>query len=284
MFGNLLSDANIGSSSVHYDNCCFAEGSARIDRCFGAVMSERDRFSRRALQAFGGLLHTTQDFYSHSNWVEKHKEVSPVPVWDRDPASLPAGTFSGYVMHAEPKRCARGTPDHNDLNKDSGSSEEGRRTVPGGPNAGKTLFELAFPAAVEASVAQLWRLVAGVACYRIRTRTGQSLFSGTDAEVFIVLKGGGRNTGRLRLGNVGRNDFERGRIDEFVVGTAVDIGEVEKITIGYEAGPEAGAFPGWYLEDVVVERTGGATRKFVAGRWLARGEGDGRTVIELPAQ
>ena len=283
VLGNLLSDANLASSGVHYDNCAFSEGSARIASCWAGISSEADRFSQRALQAFGGLLHTTQDFYSHSNWVELHKLVSPIPLWDLAVGSLPAGVFSGTVIQAEPKKCGPGTPDHDDLNKDDDRSDEGKRVVDGGPNDGKTYYELAFQAAVEASARQLERFVSGVACYRITTRTGPSLFSGTDAQVFIVLEGGGRKTGRMRLNNPGENDFERGNIDTFLVGTTVGLDQVEKITIGYET--ESGAFPGWYLEDVVVERVDEDGRwKFRCGRWLAKGEGDGKTILELGAE
>jgi len=270
---------------VHCDNCAFPEAAARVASCWKAIGSASDRFSARSLRALGGLLHTTQDFYSHSNWVELHEGMSPLPVWDLDPASLPEGIFSGTMDVEEPRRCVPGAPDHDRLNKDTARSEQGRRTVAAGPNAGKTYFELAFEAAVEASARQAARFVEGVECYRVSTKTGDCLFAGTDAQMFIVLHGGGRDSGRMGLGNVGRNDFERGRTDEFIVGTEARIGEVERVTIGYEAGPEAGALPGWYLEEVTVERTGGGgPRRFRVGRWLARNEGDGKTVVELRAQ
>lgn len=282
VLGNILSDANMGSSGVHCDNCAFPEGAARVSNCWRLIGSENDRFSARSLRAFGGLLHTTQDFYSHSNWVELHRASSPIPQWDQDPSSLPAEILSGTVLHAEPKRCSPGTPDHILVNKDADWSEQGKKAVSGGPNNGKTFFELAFEAAVEASVLQLERFVDGVECYRILTRTGESLFSGTDAPVFVVLHGGGKDTGRMRLNNPLGNDFERGKTDSFLVGTAAAIGEVEKVTIGFEPSPGAGAFPGWYLEEVAVERMDGSgPKRFKCGRWLAKDEGDGKTVVEL---
>jgi hypothetical protein len=283
VFGNLVSDANLGSSGVHFDNCAFPEGSGRVANCWRLIESEADRFSERALKAFGGLLHTTQDFYAHSNWIELHKS-SPIPIWDQAPSSLPAGMFSGTIIQEEPKRCSDGTPGHDELNKDTDGSEEGKKKVAGGPNDGKTYFELAFGAAVDASVLQLDRFLSGVVCYRVTTRTGQSLFSGTDAEVFVVLHGAGMETGKIRLNNLGANDFERGKTDTFLVAAAGEPGELEKITIGFDVGPEAGAFPGWYLAEVVVERLDGAgSWKFKCGRWLAKDEGDGKTVVELGA-
>ncbi len=283
VLGNILSDANLGSSGVHCDNCAFGEGALRVANCWSAISSEKDRFSQKALKAFGGLLHTTQDFYAHSNWVELHRDRSPVPLWDQHPASLPAGIFSGTIDFEEPKHCGPGTPDHNHLNKDTDSSKQGGKTVSGGPNSGRSYFELAFEAAVEASGAQVERFVAGVECYRVVTRTGPSLFSGTDADVFIVLRGEEKDTGRLRLDNPPGNDFERGRTDSFLVGTAAGIGDLKKVTIGFEA--EAGVFPGWYLEEVVVESMGGQPpKRFKCGRWLARNKGDGKTVVELSAE
>jgi len=288
VLGNILSDANLGSSGVHFDNCTFAEGAARIAACWRAIEAESDRFSARSLRAFGGLLHTTQDFYAHSNWVEVHKARSPILLWDQDPSSLPAGMLSGTVLHAEPKRCSPGTPDHILVNKDSSFSEQGRKVVSEGPNKGKSFFELAFEAAVEASVLQVERFVEGVECYRVVTKTGDSLFSGTDAHVFVVLHGGGNDTGRIFLDNPGVDDFERGRTDSFLVGTTAPIKDVEKLTIGFEA--EAGVFPGWFLEEVTVECTGARVdgcaggpepKRFKCARWLARNKGDGKTVVEL---
>lgn len=282
VFGNLVSDANLGSSGVHFDNCAFREGLARIANCWRLIESEKDRFSQRSLKAFGGLLHTTQDFYAHSNWVELRQLESPLSLWDQDMASLPAGILSGTILHEEPKHCAPDTPDHNLVNKDAAFSEQGKKVVSEGPNRGKSFFELAFEGAVDASIRQLGRFVSGVECYRVATRTGNSLFSGTDAEVFIILHGGIKDTGIMRLNNAGANDFERGKTDTFLVGTAAYIGQLEKITVGYGVGPEAGMLPGWYLDEVVVERLDNeGSWKFKCGRWLAKGEGDQKTVVEL---
>lgn len=283
---NYLSDADLTSSSVHFDNCAFSEGSAHIARRWDIITSEKDRFSPRSLQAFGELLHTTQDFYSHSNWIELHADRSPIPVWDLEPGSLPAGIVSGTVHQSSPKRCAEGAPGHDALSKDEAKSTQGSRKVSGGPNDGRTYYELTFETAVAASVRQLERLLSGLVCYRVTTRTGDCPFAGTDADVFVVLRGGGKDTGPLRLWNTGKNDFERGRSDAFILGSTVDVGEAERLTVWYEAGPEAGVFPGWYLEEVVVEKIGDpGKRTFKCGRWLARDEGDRKTVVELvPSQ
>ena len=101
--------------------------------------------------------------------------------------------------------------------------------------------------------------------------------------MFIVLHGGGTITRRIRPNNTNENDFERRKTDTFLVGTPVGIGEVEKITIGYEA--ETGVILDWYLKEAIVERVHGeGSRKSNCGCWLAKGEGDGTTVVELDAE
>jgi len=71
----------------------------------------------------GASLHTIQDFYSHSNWVNHYAEghTNPIPIWfdvaakDRDKLDL----FSG----AYPDGSAKGHKDHGELNKDSSARQ-----------------------------------------------------------------------------------------------------------------------------------------------------------------
>ncbi|HWO18203.1 MAG TPA: hemopexin repeat-containing protein [Kofleriaceae bacterium] len=70
------------------------------------------------LDHLGFVLHATEDFYSHSNWVETH-------AWG-DLADLdgpkPTGWYSGTWDGNAPKRCPAGTPSHDEMNKDSATS------------------------------------------------------------------------------------------------------------------------------------------------------------------
>ena len=109
---------------------------------------------------FGTMIHTVQDFYAHSNWVELHVDQSPVPTWDLVLSSLPADIVSGTFFLDSPKECGPNAPTHAQLNKDSPDSEEGQKLVPSGPNQGKTLFGLAFAAALQATEVQFDRLEA----------------------------------------------------------------------------------------------------------------------------
>ena len=78
-----------------------------------------------------------QDFYSHSNWVELHQHLAPIPVWDVNVASLPAGVLSGTYPsshrrskeRADACRAEQGLPVC--LVLAIGCPGRGRRTKPG---------------------------------------------------------------------------------------------------------------------------------------------------------
>ena len=153
-----LEDEIFSHSQYHFDNCAFPEGAAYIEEQRRIVEFQPGCRSETALDAFGRLLHAVQDFYAHSNWVELHSETeSPIPLWDLQLTSLPNGIVSGTWAAGHPKKCGAGAPPHSQLNKDSAESPEGKETVTKGPNAGKTLFELAYDAALRATGAQLDR-------------------------------------------------------------------------------------------------------------------------------
>jgi hypothetical protein len=153
---NVATDLDQFDSALHFDNCAFALGAQRIDELWQLIDSpiEQNRYV-----TFGTMIHTVQDFYAHSNWVELHEDVDPVPVWDLDLTSLPTDIVSGTFFLGSPKLCGPNAPTHAQLNKDGPGTEEGRKVVQDGPNKGKTLFDLAFAAALQATRAQFERLV-----------------------------------------------------------------------------------------------------------------------------
>ena len=123
---------------------------------WGRIEAGTDRMSN-----FGRLTHTVQDFYSHSNWVELHQHVSPLPVWDLRTATLPAGAVSG-TYRERTREFGLAAPTHAELNKDSPLawfSPSGCRVVADGPNRGRTLFELGYEAALAATRIQFDRLL-----------------------------------------------------------------------------------------------------------------------------
>ena len=73
-------------AAAHFDSEQFHAGQARmLSLRRSAVRSIREGKYRRARQYAGRLLHTLQDFYSHSNWVELGK-TSPYNVLGREGA------------------------------------------------------------------------------------------------------------------------------------------------------------------------------------------------------
>lgn len=155
---NIAQDLQQTLSEIHFDNCTFAESIEYINSEWRLVKQAGDRLGDAALAAFGRLLHTTQDFYAHSNWIELHVHQSPIPIWDQSLGTLPSDIVSGTWWIGGPKRCGPDVPTHSRLNKDNPDSQVGSKVVDSGPNQGKTLFDLAFATAVPACRLQFERL------------------------------------------------------------------------------------------------------------------------------
>jgi hypothetical protein len=153
---NIAVDLNQKDKRLHFDNCTFSAGVERIGELWSRIEAGVARLAH-----FGSLTHTVQDFYSHSNWVELHQHLSPVPVWNLSVDSLPAETLSG-TFPSKTQPSSQRVPTHAELNKDSPLawfSPSGARVVADGPNRGKTLFELGYAAALAATRIQFDRLM-----------------------------------------------------------------------------------------------------------------------------
>nr|XP_057926865.1 lipoxygenase homology domain-containing protein 1 isoform X2 [Doryrhamphus excisus] len=149
--------------------------------------------------------------------------------------------------------------------------------------------------------------------YEVSVTTGDEMFAGTNAKVFIQLYGEKGKTEVIMLDSRS-NNFERNTTDVFKI-EAKDVGKVFKIRIGHDG---SGIGSGWFLETVDVkhitmamvpkekkkedkkkkkkkkkdeddeEEEGGEemqevvlTYHFPCSRWLARGEDDGELQVEL---
>ena len=94
---NIAVDLNQKDKWLHFDDSTFQAGVEHVEGLWARIEMGEDW-----LTSFGKLTHTVQDFYSHSNWVELHKDRSPVPAWDLTIGSLPAQIVSGtYPGRAE---------------------------------------------------------------------------------------------------------------------------------------------------------------------------------------
>src|SRR5438034_11648266 len=67
---NVATDLDQFDSTLHFDNCVFALGATRIANLTQLIKSP---YELNKYAYFGTMIHTVQDFYSHSNWVELHE-------------------------------------------------------------------------------------------------------------------------------------------------------------------------------------------------------------------
>lgn len=132
-------------AKAHFDNCAFDEGLSYIASLLEMVkvimadaQRHKDAGDRRKLEesvgnafyTLGQALHAVQDFYSHTDYVERmHQQhtrlqfVSIVPFWTpegrlRLKELRRSGLISGVVKNGQPNRCPAGTPTHSNLAKD----------------------------------------------------------------------------------------------------------------------------------------------------------------------
>lgn len=90
------------------------------------------------LLLFGTILHTVQDFYSHSNWVENWNDTgfsNNIPTWDEAKEFTEKGNPQAinilnntYTHYYKIKYPSNGTLSHDELNKDSRYSSEGLKS------------------------------------------------------------------------------------------------------------------------------------------------------------
>jgi hypothetical protein len=112
-------------SAAHYDNCAWYEGRTWVkDHRHAAVTAalvydaSPTADNRRAvIDNLGFVLHATEDFYAHSNWVETHEWGQLANL----EGEVPAGWISGTYPDDTPKDCPVSTPSHGELNKDDAS-------------------------------------------------------------------------------------------------------------------------------------------------------------------
>ena len=116
--------------------------------------------------------------------------------------------------------------------------------------------------------------------YRLRVRTGDASFAGTDAKVYVTIIGSENSTPEIELKKKYRtedtkNMFERNSTDVFRIGWAKDLGEVKTIHVRHD---NALAEAGWFLWDMKLTLDG--TDKvwyFPCEQWLDKEQGNGVT-------
>lgn len=85
---NMETDFDQSNHDKHFDNEQFSLGEKRLDdlefKILGILEQKRviDRWeAERARALFGGYLHTLQDFFAHSSWVNSHPSIRDVPTF-----------------------------------------------------------------------------------------------------------------------------------------------------------------------------------------------------------
>lgn len=144
--GKVAGDANwytdvfeVGRPEAHFDNETLSAGSARLRGKIDSIIQNlADCDKKKALKEMGRALHTVQDFYSHSNWVEHwgglHRGIYDLPDPPRElycsppdfaPGGLTTGYFSllGWVMGNQCLTTPSNKCCHQDLHKDDASRQ-----------------------------------------------------------------------------------------------------------------------------------------------------------------
>jgi len=112
---------------AHFDSETFSKGSVRLREKLEACLDSLDEGDREfALDTLGRGLHTAQDFFSHSNFIENNGAEAPVDLLNlKDPPAdlacdretFAGGLTSGY--YPDDKRPSEIKCVHAELNKDN---------------------------------------------------------------------------------------------------------------------------------------------------------------------
>lgn len=136
-------------ATAHFDNCTFEpsiayvnELLADVDRLAGKPNPSNDDVMK-AMELLGRALHSIQDFYSHTNYVElmdarkaTFDELLVLPVWTKDGAkkvldlARTGGLVSGRVWWGAPKQCAGTVKTHAQMAKDDEDTPAGQAVLP----------------------------------------------------------------------------------------------------------------------------------------------------------
>uniref|UniRef100_A0A3Q4HDX9 Lipoxygenase homology PLAT domains 1b n=1 Tax=Neolamprologus brichardi TaxID=32507 RepID=A0A3Q4HDX9_NEOBR len=118
--------------------------------------------------------------------------------------------------------------------------------------------------------------------YEITVMTGDVVFAGTNAVVFIQIFGDKGKTEVITLesrsNNFERNTTEIFKQEDVFIVTAVDLGPLKKLRIRHD---NSESYSSWYLDRVEIVDTKEDTYYFPCNRWLAVDEDDGQIAREL---
>eukprot|EP00899_Mesostigma_viride_P006814 jgi/Mesvir1/16133/Mv08410-RA.4 len=116
--------------------------------------------------------------------------------------------------------------------------------------------------------------------YKVTVYTSDVRGASTDANMSISFQGAnGRRQGPYPLESA-KDNFERGKVDEFLLAMP-ELGDIEKVIIGHD---NAGYSPSWHCAKVeVTDLDTGKQVEFPSHAWFSKQEGDGLIRRELLA-
>lgn len=145
----------------HFDSNNIEQGILYINQQWDIIRINEGVDCEEVLKAYGRLLHTIQDFYSHSNWVELYaptvRSPDEIPLLDGDIQDLiptPRGPHNEQIRSGIFKSnindiFSKDPRSHRRMNKDSESSEAGKRKYRFPDGSVKTGYELALHLAIK---------------------------------------------------------------------------------------------------------------------------------------
>ncbi|XP_035692557.1 uncharacterized protein LOC118427026 [Branchiostoma floridae] len=116
--------------------------------------------------------------------------------------------------------------------------------------------------------------------YVVTVYTGFKGNAGTTAEISIALHGFEESSPTITFRDPNRILFEKGSVDSFLVSTEQPLGGLTHMQAWHN---NAGYSPAWFLNQVIVVNRGtNETTYFLANRWLAINEDDGKIHRIIP--
>ncbi|KAG1672531.1 hypothetical protein FOA52_002840, partial [Chlamydomonas sp. UWO 241] len=110
----------------------------------------------------------------------------------------------------------------------------------------------------------------GFVTYKVMVKTSDIRGAGTDSDVFLTIMGPKGDTGEQELDASGRDDFERGKLDHFVI-KGPDVGEPDRIKIRSDG---SGLGDAWHLEKIdVISSATNQSYAFLFANWIDKEHG-----------
>ncbi len=144
---------NFFSAPHHFENCCLPEGIAQINKHLTAIeadylrlrqsitLKQQSQLKEKIIFRSGRILHSVQDFFAHSNFVElmqeKHSTIEEVltpDFWTPNGQGqilqlIKNGLISEKFFFSFPRRCQGNSTNYRQLGKDNPKKAGGKKII-----------------------------------------------------------------------------------------------------------------------------------------------------------